>query len=273
VRSKRVFLVGIVGLFLAMLLVVAAWILGEDSMYEEYINPVRADGKIIMLYGSIFKEGRFDATRWFKNGMYRLRDIENPSDSTMLRESVPPIPDNMLVRLRAVLTGALDPNSPYYSEEDGLPPPASFEKILMYIHFDPRPQLLYYASKFREIDKPRDIYAVYLLIEGERYFVNLERDGVTGEIKRRSRATYTSIRADDAREDWLFKRLEERQNKPTPPPKDTEYPAAVLEKNPCPKSGYWWTAGVEGERYFEKGQRMPEVSAGYGQAIWYRVQE
>jgi hypothetical protein len=138
-------------------------------------------------------------------------------------------------------------------------------------NFDPRPQLLYIASSFDEIDKPRDIYRAYLLIEGERYFVRLERDAITGEIESMSRTH--SAYVDEAREEWLFKRLEERQNKQTPPSKDTVFPMAVLEGNSCPKTGYWWTPGVEGERPFNQGERMPIVQAGYGEAIWYRVQE
>jgi len=242
---------------------------------DERMNPIQADGRIAMLYGSAFERGRFDATRWFKDGMYRLRySAEMPSDLTMLRESIPPIPDSELEDLRAWLVVGLNPNDPYFSEEYGLKKPhESYIKVLMDRNFDPRSQLIYHPSYFREIDKPRDMYTAYLLIEGERYFVGIERDAMTGKIVTASRKTHTSVHADKTRRDWLFKRLEERQKKQLPPSKDTEFPAAALEKNPCPKTGYWWTPGVEGERYFEKGERMPVIEAGYGQAIWYRVQE
>jgi hypothetical protein len=76
--------------------------------------------------------------------------------------------------------------------------------------FDPRPQIHYSTSYFKEPDFPVDIYGCYLLIKGKRFFVNLKRDGRTGEFVGAHRTdsvggiSYTEQKK-------LFKELEKKQ--------------------------------------------------------------
>jgi len=245
---------------------------------EEYMDPVQKDGRIVMQY-DYFRE-RFDATKWFKNGMYRLKTDSWDSylmDDQMLRVSVPPVPDSELRLLRASLVVGLDPVmlELHGNDFNYAPPPESYKEILTDNRFDPRPLMIYAYSFFKDIDKPRDIFVVYLLIEGKRYFVRLERDAMTGEIE--STRRWFMVRVGDERGNWLFKRLEDRQKGLIPVSKDTEFPTAVLGGVPCPKSGNWWVRYMPGERFFNKGEKMPELSkknetGGYD-PVWYRVDE
>jgi hypothetical protein len=110
---KAFLLLGIVGLFFSVFLLVMVWVDGEDAGMDGYINPIRDDGKIVMRYGFFIAQKRFDAARWFKDGMYRIRDKDSPSDTSMLRNSIPPIPDSRLEDLRASLAVAIGPNHPF----------------------------------------------------------------------------------------------------------------------------------------------------------------
>jgi len=46
-------------------------------------------------------------------------------------------------------------------------------------------------------------------------------------------------------------------------------PQRVEAKQPCPRSGFWFTPAQAGSRrYFKSGDLMPEVGGDYGATIW-----
>jgi len=131
---------------------------------QERLDPLREPGKVMMQYGALdtifAKTKRFDATKWFKNGTYRLwRGLWNEDvfdEIIMLRMSVPPVPDSELDDLRAALVVGI---SPEMLELRGnlfnyQAPPPPYERTLMSDDFDPRSQLIYEQSYFDKMDVP-----------------------------------------------------------------------------------------------------------------------
>lgn len=194
--------------------------------------------------------------------------------SITLRVSVPPILDEEVIDLRVASSVALDPKR-IDKRYEFKPPPKSYKEVLYDKNYDPRSQLIYSKSFFYETDKPYDQYTAYILLEGERYYVEIWRDAMTGEIVRSHRLGY--LRVDKERIDWLFKRLEERQKELLPAPKDTKFPTSALNGTPCPKTGHWWAPDVPGERFLKEGEFMPDLEAFLGPfgnlPNWYQVQE
>ena len=257
--------------------------MGKTIHENDQRNPIQADGRIIMIYGTIFEEDRFDATKWFKDGMYRLRHQGGPwmAEDTMYRAYVPPVPDSRLSNLRASLSVLLDPKADLWRSRDGLDPldpdplPASYKQLLRDPKFDPRPLMIYEYSEFGKTQNPCDIYTVYLLIEGQRVFVDIALDAITGETefgKTTRRTKFTDLPVSDARTDWLFKRLEARQKAGLPVSQDTAFPMAVLPQEPCPMTGLWWARNdaANATYRFTKGDRMLVPFKG---DIWYRLLE
>jgi hypothetical protein len=137
--------------------------------------------------------------------------------------------------------------------------------------FDPRPQIHYSTSYFKEPDFPVDIYGCYLLIKGKRFFVDLERDGRTGKFVGASRTdSVTGISYTEQKK--LFKELEKRQaqaqQKPqSPPPVASQQAEQQAEPvsytvpggSRCPRTGWWYTHVDGGKpRFFREGEIFPE---------------
>lgn len=102
--------------------------------------------------------------------------------------------------------------------------PESVEAIGAGSDFDPRPQVIYAYSGFArgfdiagrtqelihsyDVDyypKPVDYYHFYTLLDGERFYVSIERDGVSGRIIHTNRMLSLRIPKDE--EDRRFQKL------------------------------------------------------------------
>ncbi|MDR1064114.1 MAG: hypothetical protein LBL48_09355 [Azoarcus sp.] len=182
------------------------------AVWAEGASQGGTDEKIMMRYGFSFEDKSFDASRWFRNGMYQRRpDKISPSgfaEWSMIRVSPPPIKDSDLDDMRAWLTTGLNPMTHDIPELGRVP--EGYEKILLDDEFDPRPETRYTVSSFKEADVPLDHYATYLLIEGKRFYVDLARDAQTGEFVGASR-TDSIYGISYEEQQKLFKELAEKQ--------------------------------------------------------------
>ena len=244
---------------------IAAFILGACKADRPV--SMDSDGRAMMHYGWYSDETYFDASEWFRNGMYKRHpDPTLPSgysDVIMHRVSPLPFKDSELLDVRVWLVVGLNPVT---HDIPGLARvPDDYEAILMDSRFDPRPQIRYVSSYFMEPDFPVDIYGCYLLIKGKRFFVDLKRDGRTGEFIRAGRAFgVTSLSLEEENE--LFKKLEEKQAQQKP---QSLPPGASQQAEPvsytvrggsrCPRTGWWYTHVDGGKpRFFREGEIFPE---------------
>lgn len=230
-----------------------------------------ADGRIMMHYGWYSDRTYFDASQWFKNGMYKRKiNTGMPSgysEVVMIRVSPLPIEDSDLGIVRAWLATGLDPVTNDIPELGRVP--EGWEEYLMDRNFDPRPQIIYTGSHFAEPDMPVDVYGCYLLIKGKRFFVNLKRDGRTGKFIG-ARRTDSVVGISYQEQKKLFKKLEEKQRKPAKPTSDAPQSLhqsgqsiTVGAGSKCPMTGWWFTYALAGEpRYFNQGEVMPELEPG-----------
>jgi hypothetical protein len=147
--------------------------------------------------------------------------------------------------------------------------PNDYEEILMDSRFDPRPQIRYISSYFKEPDVPVDIYGCYLLIKGKRFFVDLKRDGRTGKFIRASRTDgVVGISYDEQQK--LFKALEEKQKQeqepqmsPSSPSDPSPEPISRILRggNKCPRTGWWYTHIDGGKtQFFSEGEIFPSTA-------------
>jgi hypothetical protein len=180
-----------------------------------------------------FDEPLFDASAWFANGTYQRVLNDNPqlfpglkySRLSMRRTSPPPFTDEEVLSLRTRIYMALTDD---FDARHGLYPcpivPESVETIGAGSDFDPRPQVIYAYSGFaRGFDspgrmqepihshvdyypKPVDYYHFYTLLDGERFYVSIKRDGVSGEIIHTSRLVSLGIPKDE--EERRFQKLQ-----------------------------------------------------------------
>lgn len=157
---------------------VLAILLGIAGLYR-YAKEDEMSEKVMMYYGAWSEEEiRFDATAWFRSGMYRPRymgERNMRSATTMLRNQpkVFTAQDNEELCIDAA--SALASN---YPEVDS--------SILM----STTPEDLYkrvrYAySSFEEPNLPWDSYRLYLTLNGERYIITFALDAQTGEHQAR----------------------------------------------------------------------------------------
>ncbi len=156
-----------VGVIAAFLLVFSAMGLylhtREDAMSE----------KVMMYYGDWSpEENRFDATKWFRNDLYR-RDVAEGKASavTMLRNRPLPFKSSDNDEVVAAAIVALEAADPAVNG-DSL---GNTWPMLV-------PRVRYRYSAFAAPDKPQDYYNIYLKYQGERYVITFARDGQTGAI-------------------------------------------------------------------------------------------
>ncbi|WP_187669615.1 hypothetical protein [Zestomonas carbonaria] len=200
----------------------------------------------------------FDATRWFTSGMYRRK--ESPLEGWkynpygMTRVSPPAFPSEQLPELRDWIAFGIKND---YGKMT-LEVPDVADDLLRDERFDPRPQIVYVFSGFQETDKPRDNYIFYALIEGKRFFVLLERDGISGEIiSARRESRMRGMRKEDM--DALFQVLEKRQ-KPG---------LRVSSGQPCPYPGVWECLDCPlAPQTFAHGVTLPQVE---GRVVTWRL--
>ncbi|MFJ2319474.1 hypothetical protein [Pseudomonas sp. NPDC087817] len=134
-----------------------------------YLYPSRVD----MYYGDWSpEENRFDASRWFRNGMYR-RDVVNGKVSLITMQRTQPLILTSANNDELVATAivALESADPEVSGE------------LLQKHWPMLvPRTRYRYSAFAAPDQPQDYYNIYLKYQGERYVITFARDAQTGEI-------------------------------------------------------------------------------------------
>ncbi|MHA3735343.1 hypothetical protein ACXR0M_06665 [Pseudomonas sp. Eth.TT006] len=129
--------------------------------------------KVMMYYGDWSpEENRFDASKWFRNDMYRSDIVDGKkSPVTMLRNR--PLPfkpsdNDALVAGAIVALEAAEP--PVNGDLLGKEWP-----MLV-------PRTRYRYSAFEAPDQPQDYYNIYLKYQGERYVITFARNAQTGEI-------------------------------------------------------------------------------------------
>jgi hypothetical protein len=270
---------------LLMALFVAGYLLRELIMEE----------KIFMSYGYFLEpDGTFDATDWFRSGMYKRRRMYRKNvffeRRSMTRVSPPPFHVSQVEELRLHLLVEINgllrswPNlNPYQKDRLAHITLEKSRKNLLDERFDPRPQIFYLYSDFPEPNKPVDMYTVYLLIEGQRFSVDLPIDGVSGKFlfDRSAASLGGGMPVNGATENFIFADIEERQKRIGEKPGDIRkmpiwIPPGVGKDMACPQTGWWWAppdpptptwAQQEAKqvppllppvcRYFRKGELMP----------------
>jgi hypothetical protein len=230
-------------------------------------GTVMNDEKIMMYTGDGLFGEPFDATRWFTNGMYRrVPDADQPTGFARVaitRVAPPPFPDSQLEDLRSRLAGALDRSEGF----DGAPPiPAEAIEKVRDPSFDPRSQIIYSASGFSAPDEPVDSYIFYMLHEGKRYFVILDRDPISGEIITSSRDISLKNREEEERR---FRALEEQEklavwrNAPG---------LRARSGQPCPYPGTWecleCAPGLQNQQNFTHAATLPQID---GRDVTWRM--
>jgi hypothetical protein len=244
-----------------------------------------AGEKVIMEYGqSSEPDGTFDATRWFENGMYKRRRVSWLPDfatNSMMRVSLPPFHFSQVEDLRHWLVVWVNEfllswpkRVPSQKDRFAHIPESKVRETLLDERFDPRSQIIYRYSVFWEIDKPTDVYTVYLLIEGQRFYANMEIDGVSGKIQYGWANDTGAMSVSSVTNDLIFAEIEARQKRIGEKPSDprrmpTWVPPGVPKDMACPQAGWWWAPpdpddSVEPDavappvrRYFQKGEIMP----------------
>lgn len=129
--------------------------------------------KVMMYYGDWSpEENRFDASKWFRNGMYR-RDVVDGKASpvTMLRTQPLLLKSTDNDELVACAIVALEYAEP---KVDGDSLRKEWPMLV--------PRIRYRYSAFEAPDQPQDYYNIYLKYQGERYVITFARDAQTGEI-------------------------------------------------------------------------------------------
>ncbi|WP_309262605.1 hypothetical protein [Lysobacter arvi] len=234
-----------------------------------WLSPLRGtamdDEKIMMYPGDGLFGEPFDATGWFANGMYRRNRYADErvgfSNTGMTRVAPPPFPDWQLEDLRIWIAMGLEQPTP----GGRVTPQAAIDQVGD-PSFDPRHQIIYQGSGFIAPDEPTDGYAFYMLHDGKRYFVALDRDPISGKITSASRAISLGPRELEER---LFEELETRRklaawrNAPG---------LRASSGQPCPYPGVWecldCTPGGEKQRKFAHEAILPQVD---GRDVTWRM--
>jgi hypothetical protein len=267
-------------LFGAIFTAIAALILLACMANNQDKVVMDMNEEIMMHYGWYSHATYFDASRWFKNGMYQ-RDTDSflpsgYSDVRMIRVSPLTFKDSDLINVRIWLVLGLDPRTDNTELERV---PNDYEEILMDSRFDPRQQIHYSGSYFKEPDFPVDVYGCYLLIKGKHFIVSLERDGRTGKFIRADRDIgIVGISYDEQQK--LFKELEEKQKQEQEPQKSSSPPSDPSPEpishilkggNKCPRTGWWYTHIDGGKtRFFSEGEIFPEFPSNTTYWQWER---
>lgn len=222
------------------------------------------DEKIMMVPERPQDSPPFDATHWFTNGMYKRRSATplGPGDTAfnhwgMDRVRPPDFPDEQVMELRTWIMTGLEIGNPLFSMPQL--PPGSEETILYNKNFDPRSQIIYNLSGFEEKDKPVDTYTFYTLLDGKRFFVQLDRDALTGKIIGARREPNISTMT-SKEQDVLFGKLEKRQ----------QPGLRVRSGTACPYPGVWECDDCElGPQTFSHGVVLPKVQG--REVVWRLV--
>ncbi|MCG7324076.1 hypothetical protein [Achromobacter sp. ACRQX] len=228
------------------------------------------DGKIMMR--ASFDEPLFDASPWFHRGTYqRFRNEDQAlfpglkySQIIMMRTSPQPFTDEEIASLRIRIYMALTDSI----GADFQPKvPASFASRGLGSDFDPRPQTVYISSGFRRgvgsPGAPEDYYHFYTLLDGQRFFVSIKRDGADGKTIYTSRDINSRLSKSEAE-----RRFEELQAK-------SDYQAWLdapgwkkRSGEPCPWPGIWECLELPvGQQTFAYNHPFPQIN---GQDVTWR---
>ncbi len=250
-----------------ILLVAAAITFGAGWAWNRGQNM---DEKIMMR--TSFDEPLFDASAWFSSGKYqRYRNDDQAlfpgleySQIIMMRTSPQPFSDGEVQYLRARIYMALT-----HKLSANFQPvvPASVESIGVGADFDPRPQIIYVSSGFQRgigaPGAPIDYYQFYTLLNGERFFVSIKRDGATGDILYASRRHSLSIPKDE--EERRFQELESKADHQA----RLDAPGWKMRSGDlCPWPGIWECLELPvGQQTFAYNHPFPQIK---GQDVTWR---
>lgn len=131
--------------------------------------------KVMMYYGPWSEEEiRFDASQWFRSGMYRPRHMGERnirSATTMLRNQPRTFSAQDNERLCVVAVSALSDDYPQVDSS----------LLMETTPDDLYRRVRYVFSAFDEPGRPVDSYQLYLNLNGERYIITFAIDAQTGE--------------------------------------------------------------------------------------------
>lgn len=235
--------------FTYIAMIFTAW-LGMKNLDLWGFGNMATNDKILMYFDE--NEPPFDATRWFTNGMYKRRLSKagisgaQYNDWGMDRVEPPGFPDAQVEDLKAWIMVGLEDDDHIHPK-----PPASSEHILQFDQgFDPRQQIVYAFSGFKAPDKPFDTYTFYTLLEGRRFYVDIERDALTGVIITANRGDSLIGIVPREKEEALFHELERKQQ-----------PGLRARSGAsCPYPGVWECDDCElGPQTFSHGVVLPKV--------------
>ncbi|WP_155648302.1 hypothetical protein [Burkholderia cepacia] len=217
------------------------------------------------------EEPLFDATQWFANGMYQRIPVGHEDrnyypngalyiDTSMRRIYPPPFPDEQAKSLKIRIVRALKGESFPADFPPRLPP--SVDDIGLNSNFDPRPQTVYLTSGFRDYgdDKPKipvDYYTFYTLLEGQRYYVYIDRNGETGEILFAYRSYSSHLPKEDEE-----RRFQELQSKADLQSRLDEPGWKQRSGELCPWTGTWECLEFPvGKQTFAHSMPFPKINA------------
>ncbi|WP_269509018.1 hypothetical protein [Burkholderia sp. IMCC1007] len=228
------------------------------------------DEKILMR--ASFDEPLFDASPWFADGKYQRVPNDDQqlfpglkySQIIMIRTSPQPFTDDAVRSLRLRIYMALtDPLGANFSPQV----PKSVESLGPGSDYDPRSQVVYINSGFRPgFAAPGvafDYYEFYVLLDGDRFFVTIVRDGETGEIISTNRGHSRSIPKDE--EERRFQKLQSKADY------QAKLDAPGWKKRSgelCPWPGIWECLELPvGQQTFAYNYPFPQVN---GQDVTWR---
>ncbi|MBN3825931.1 hypothetical protein G3O00_20195 [Burkholderia sp. Ac-20384] len=223
-------------------------------------------------------EPLFDATKWFANGMYEripLRDEDRAYypegtqyvDTSMRRIFPPSFTDEQVEILQMRIVRALKEESVAADFRQTVP--SSVDDLGLGSSFDPRPQIVYSTSGFRDYGDgepkmiPIDHYTFYTLLEGKRFYVYIDRNGETGDIAFAYRAHSSLFPADE--EERRFQELQSKADL------RSRLDAPGWKKRsgePCPWPGTWECLELPvGKQTFAHNMPFPQID---GQDVTWR---
>lgn len=225
----------------------------------------------IMMRAS-FDEPMFDASPWFASGKYQRVPNEDKqlfpglkySPIIMMRTSPQPFTDDEVRSLRVRIYMALtDPLGAAFSPLV----PKSVEIFGPGSDYDPRSQVIYINSGFRPGFAPPgvafDYYEFYALLDGERFFVSIVRDGETRAIVSTNRGHSLSIPKDEEE-----RRFQELQTKADHQSRLDSPGWKIRSGELCPWPGTWECLELPvGKQTFTHNIPFPQVN---GQDVTWR---
>jgi hypothetical protein len=172
-----------------------------------YAWESQMSARVMMYYGPWSpEEKRFDASQWFRSGMYRPRLMGIPAEAspeTMLRVEPERFRSAQNREILARVLLALEERYPDVDTEDLILNTPDLSRRIRYAY-----------SWFEEPNKPHDTYWLFLPLEGRQYVITIEWD-VTEKKLTSSTTAQLMSKDSDAEIEYrkVLKELDEATNK------------------------------------------------------------